>query len=164
MSEREHFSHTCPLCLDMVDATQPTCYRVLPLDAEYAGIVNETPQWRPKVTFSLENTSVGNSIFRQSNYPNDRSTWLLHTRCLDLVRGIAMPELYFLIRLVEPTFFSEACEPASQHGAFYSAQEFPTSKPKRVRFVECTIPVIEHRYPRLQVRISDVTGRFNAVF
>lgn len=132
MPERRCFNYACPLCLEVVDVKQPTCFRVLPLDLECTELINETPEWRGFSIYHWGELAVGNIGFKPSEYPVIKyaeTNWLLHTRCLDLVRGLSIPKLHLLIRLVEPTFVSEASKPASKHGAFYSTQPFPISRP-----------------------------------
>lgn len=68
-------------------------------------------------------------ISQLSNMP---SPWLLHTRCLALVQGLFIPQLYLLMHLVEPAFVIEARGPASEHGAFYLTQRFSVSRPPAI--------------------------------
>lgn len=102
MPETRYFYRTCPLCLEVVDITQPTCYRVLTLNPEHAEFINETPRWG-KDDARYKDVSVGD--LRLADYSHYRDVeyaqmaWVLNTRRLDFVRGLAVPKLYLLMHL-----------------------------------------------------------------
>lgn len=67
MPERRYFNYACPLCLEVVDVKQPTCFRVLPLDLECTEIINETPEWRGFSIYHWGELAVGNIGFKPRN-------------------------------------------------------------------------------------------------
>lgn len=118
----EYYYYTpCPLCQQDVDESRLDYYRVLPLDHTKAALINEKPMWEPGI-FS-EITVGGLSFTRHRDYPGLRQrAWLLHKRCISLVRSLPLSKLHLLLDLVESTFLSRSNPPMSEHGAFYYSQ------------------------------------------
>lgn len=126
MSKRTFYYTPCPLCLRDVDSSRPDCYRVLSPDLAYAGLINEKPRWEPGVT----NPGVMNYIIVgdlkltiYQDYPRldyAQRPWLLHKRCLKLVRDLSIQAIYRLCDLVEPTSLSRSHNLPSVQGAFYN--------------------------------------------
>lgn len=124
-----HYDPQCPICLQDVDTLQPDYYRVLAMHPEHAELLHEKPR------FKIGTISILDTLQAKSGQTTDGTyterVWLLHTRCLELVRELPIPKLYLLVDLIAPTFVSWKGnnDSASKHGAFYSSQLCQPSKP-----------------------------------
>ena len=116
-----YYDPQCPICLQDVDTLQPEYYRVLAMLPEYAEL-HEKPRFKLGTISTLDTLQAKPGQTTGGTY-TDR-VWVLHTRCLDLVRGLTIPKLYLLVDLIAPTFVSWKGnkDTASKHGAFYPSQ------------------------------------------
>ena len=123
-----YYDPQCPICLQDVDTLQPEYYRVLAMLPEYAEL-HEKPRFKLGTISILDTLQAKPGQTTGGTY-TDR-VWLLHTRCLDLVRGLTIPKLYLLVDLIAPTFVSWKGnkDTASKHGAFYPSQPCQPLKP-----------------------------------
>lgn len=143
MPEEKYYYHACPLCQQDVDVSEPNCFRVLTLDSADAELIHETPRWERRVLkpyprpVVLDMLMVGDfHLIKRRSYPSleyIQRAWLLHTRCLDFVKDLPLPNLYLLLDLIEPTTVRMTSGSPSQCGAFRQRTDATVMSPSAIR-------------------------------